>query len=102
MASRSQPAAESAVAPRLGRRFDVQVQQSLPFMNFSNARWEMLLAVRNFFSDSVCDQSVYDELLRCSSAQAGRRRRDPALLGQSSAIGSGDEPGHSIQSPSSK
>lgn len=43
-------------------RFDVQVRQSLPFMNFSNARWEMLLAVRNFFRDASCDQSLYDEL----------------------------------------
>ena len=43
-------------------RFDVQVRQSLPFMNFSSARWEMLLAVRNFFRDSSCDQSLYDEL----------------------------------------
>ncbi|MEQ1908190.1 MAG: TonB-dependent receptor [Vicinamibacterales bacterium] len=46
----------------LDGRFDVQVHQSLPFMNFSNARWEMLLAVRNFFRDSSCDQSIYDEL----------------------------------------
>lgn len=44
-------------------RFDVQVRQSLPFMNFSNARWEMLFAVRNFFRESASDQSVYDELL---------------------------------------
>ena len=41
----------------------MQVRQSLPFMNFSNARWEMLLAVRNFFRESAADQSVYDELL---------------------------------------
>ena len=47
----------------LDGRFDVQVRQSLPFMNFSNARWEMLLAVRNFFRDASCDQSLYDELL---------------------------------------
>lgn len=43
-------------------RFDVQVRQSLPFMNFCNARWEMLLAVRNFFRDASIDQSLYDEL----------------------------------------
>lgn len=48
--------------PRLDGRFDVQVRQSLPFMNFSNARWEMLLAVRNFFRDATCDQSLFDEL----------------------------------------
>ena len=47
----------------LDSRFDVQVRQSLPFMNFSNARWEMLLAVRNFFRETTDQQSVYDELL---------------------------------------
>ena len=44
-------------------RFDLQVNQALPFMNFSNARWEMLLAVRNFFRDASSDQSLFDELL---------------------------------------
>ena len=49
--------------PQLDARFDVQVRQSLPFMDFSSAKWEMLLAVRNFFRDAAADQSVYDELL---------------------------------------
>ena len=53
---------EQALGPAIDGRFDVQVRQSLPFMNFSNARWEMLLAVRNFFRDGACDQSIYDEL----------------------------------------
>jgi hypothetical protein len=44
-------------------RFDVQVRQSLPFMDFSSAKWEMLVAVRNFFRETAPDQSVYDELL---------------------------------------
>jgi hypothetical protein len=44
-------------------RFDVQVHQSLPFMNFSSARWEMLVAVRNFFREDGREQSVYDERL---------------------------------------
>ena len=44
-------------------RFDVQVHQSLPFMDFSSARWEMLLAVRNTFHESSADASMYDELL---------------------------------------
>jgi hypothetical protein len=44
-------------------RFDVQVRQSLPFMDFSNAKWEMLVAVRNFFRETAADQSIYDELL---------------------------------------
>jgi len=48
---------------QLDARFDVQVRQSLPFMDFSSARWEMLLAVRNFFREAAADQSVFDELL---------------------------------------
>jgi hypothetical protein len=44
-------------------RFDVQVRQSLPFMDFRTARWEMLVAVRNFFRETALDQSIYDELL---------------------------------------
>ena len=46
-----------------GSRFDVQVRQSLPFMDFSTARWEMLVAVRNVFHEAALDSSVYDELL---------------------------------------
>jgi hypothetical protein len=49
--------------PGIDSRFDVQVRQSLPFMNFSTARWEMLLAVHNFFREASPDQSLYDELL---------------------------------------
>jgi carboxypeptidase family protein/TonB-dependent receptor-like protein len=47
--------------PGVDSRFDVQVRQSLPFMNFSSAKWEMLLAVRNFFRDTGYEQSVLDE-----------------------------------------
>ena len=47
----------------LDARFDVQVRQSLPFMDFSSAKWEMLVAVRNFFRETAADQSIYDELL---------------------------------------
>jgi len=50
-------------SPSLDTRFDVQVHQSLPFMDFSSAKWEMLVAVRNFFRETVADQSVYDELM---------------------------------------
>ena len=49
--------------PAFDSRFDVQVRQSLPFLNFSTARWEMLLAVHNFFRETAADQSIYDELL---------------------------------------
>jgi hypothetical protein len=58
--------ARSASQPQGGAvdaRFDVQVRQSLPFMDFSNAKWEMLVAVRNFFREATADQSIYDELL---------------------------------------
>ena len=41
----------------------MQVRQSLPFMDFSTAKWEMLVAVRNFFRETAADQSIYDELL---------------------------------------
>jgi hypothetical protein len=44
-------------------RFNVQVNQSLPFLNFTNAQWEMLVAVSNLFREDVVDGSVYDELL---------------------------------------
>jgi hypothetical protein len=47
----------------LDSRFDVQVHQSLPFLDFSTAKWEMLLGVRNFFRETAPGQSVYDELL---------------------------------------
>ena len=52
--------------PGFDSRFDVQVRQSLPFLDFSAARWEMLVAVRNFFRDTTDDQSLYDELLTIS------------------------------------
>ena len=32
-------------------------------MDFSTARWEMLLAVRNSFHEGTAESSVYDELL---------------------------------------
>jgi len=50
-------------AAGLDSRFGVQVHQSLPFLDFSTAKWEMLLGVRNFFREASADQSVYDELL---------------------------------------
>ncbi len=49
--------------PAVDSRFDVQVRQALPFLDFTAAKWEMLFAVRNFFHDPAADQSVYDELL---------------------------------------
>jgi hypothetical protein len=49
--------------PGLDGRWDVQVIQSLPFMDFSSADWEMLVGVRNLFRESFTETSVYDELL---------------------------------------
>lgn len=46
-----------------GARFDLRVNQALPFLNFSGARWEMLVALRSLFSDELADASAYDELL---------------------------------------
>ncbi len=48
--------------PHLGTRFDVQVSQALPFLNFTSAQWEMVVAVRNLFHEELLDASVYDEL----------------------------------------
>ena len=52
-----------ASVPGTNTRFDVQVNQSLPFLNFSSAQWEMLVAVSNLFKEDWADTSVYDELL---------------------------------------
>ena len=43
-------------------RFNVQVNQSLPFLSFANAA-EMLAAVSNLFGDDAFDGSVHDESL---------------------------------------
>ena len=48
----------------LDYRFDVQVNQALPFMPFSSAaRWEVLVGLRNLFREPNDAGSVYDELL---------------------------------------
>jgi hypothetical protein len=48
----------------LDYRFDVQVNQALPFMPFSSAaRWEVLVGLRNLFRDPSDAASLYDELL---------------------------------------
>jgi hypothetical protein len=50
--------------PALDYRFDVQVNQALPFMPFSSAaRWEVLVGLRNLFRDPKDAGSIYDELL---------------------------------------
>ncbi len=49
-------------SPMTSARFNVQVNQALPFLNFTNARWEMLMAVSNVFREEIADSPVYDEL----------------------------------------
>jgi hypothetical protein len=51
------------LGPSFGARFDVQVTQSLPFMDFASAHWEMLVGVRNLFREVTDEASIYDELL---------------------------------------
>lgn len=46
----------------LDARFDVQVNQALPF-GLGNTKWEVLVGVRNLFRDPNDPASVYDELL---------------------------------------
>jgi hypothetical protein len=52
-----------AVEPAFGGRYEVRLIQSLPFLDFTSARWQALVAVRNMFRDTTADASVYDELL---------------------------------------
>ena len=44
-------------------RFNVQVNQSLPFISLANASFEILGAVSNLISDDAFDGSVYEESL---------------------------------------
>jgi hypothetical protein len=53
---------ETVAGSLASARFNVQVNQSLPF-TFGNASWEMLAAVSNLFGDDAFDGSVYDESL---------------------------------------
>ncbi|HEY3380975.1 MAG TPA: TonB-dependent receptor [Vicinamibacterales bacterium] len=52
-----------ALKTGLDSRFDVQVTQRLPFLDFTSAQWQVLVAVKNLFRDPSRDGSVYDELL---------------------------------------
>jgi Carboxypeptidase regulatory-like domain/TonB dependent receptor len=47
----------------LDGRFELQVNQSLPFMNFMRSQWEMLVAVRNMFNEAMPGASIYNEIL---------------------------------------
>jgi hypothetical protein len=43
-------------------RFDVQVNQALPF-GLAGTKWEVLVGLRNLFRDAHDGGSIYDELL---------------------------------------
>lgn len=47
----------------LDGRFELQVNQALPFLDFMRSQWEMLVAVRNMFHEGMATTSVYDEVL---------------------------------------
>jgi len=51
------------VRPGVDSRFDLQVTQRLPFLDFTSAQWQVLVGVKNLFRDTTHDSSVYDELL---------------------------------------
>jgi hypothetical protein len=48
--------------PGLDARFDIQVNQALPFA-LAGTRWEVLVGIRNLFRDPMNVSSIYDELL---------------------------------------
>jgi hypothetical protein len=55
--------ADPMARPASNSRFNVRVNQSLPFLHFSNADWEMLLDIRNTFREAEAEASIYDEAL---------------------------------------
>jgi len=55
--------ADRLSTPNANARFNVRVNQSLPFLRFSNADWEALVDVRNMFRDADALASLYDEAL---------------------------------------
>jgi len=48
--------------PGMDARFDVQVNQALPF-GVAGTKWEVLVGLRNLFRDANDPASIYDELL---------------------------------------
>jgi hypothetical protein len=48
--------------PGFDARFDVQVNQALPF-GLGGTKWEVLVGIRNLFRDPMQPGSIYDELL---------------------------------------
>jgi hypothetical protein len=54
---------QAGAGPSTGVRFDVRVNQALPFMSFTSGEWEMLVAVSNLFREDLAELSTYDELM---------------------------------------
>lgn len=54
---------DAPIRSNANSRFNIRVNQSLPFMSFSNADWEMLVDVRNLFRTTEGEASVYDEAM---------------------------------------
>jgi hypothetical protein len=52
----------AAAGAALDGRFDLQINQAIPF-DLAGTRWELLLGVRNLFRDPNDPASVYDEIL---------------------------------------
>jgi hypothetical protein len=52
----------SLLRPGLDARFDIQINQALPF-DLAGTKWEVLVGLRNLFRDPADPGSVYDELL---------------------------------------
>ena len=44
-------------------RFNIRLNQGIPFLRSSNAEWEALVDIRNTFRESVAEASIYDEAL---------------------------------------
>jgi hypothetical protein len=57
------PETERLALPNSNARFNLRVNQSLPFLRFSSADWEMLVDIRNMFRDGDSYESLYDEAL---------------------------------------
>ena len=55
--------ADPLARPSSNSRFSVRVNQSLPFLRFSNADWEALVDIRDTFRDADIASSIYDEAM---------------------------------------
>ena len=55
--------ANSQAPSGLDARFDVRLNQALPFSPFEGSRWEVLVAVRSLFFEPQGTASMFDELL---------------------------------------